>query len=167
MGVKGVPVIGEDSNPMSIQGRLARERERLLGMTDEERRWRKQWVKDQHLSPNEPRHVPEIYRELNNPIKRLYKAPLDKAFSFTEPYIGKHLNQNIRYITGKLFMITYAAIFGVYWVKYHTNDWTRVTGWRMYTSRMKLLPGDPEYPRTSPRTKAQDYGNQNFKNSPI
>lgn len=73
--------------PMSIQGRLVRERERLLGMTDEERAWRKQWLKDQHLSPNEPRFVPEAYYELNNPIRRLYRAPLDYLFKFTEPLL--------------------------------------------------------------------------------
>lgn len=73
------------TRPINIEGRLARERERLLGMTDEERNWRKQWLRDQHLSPNEPKFVPEAYYELNNPIRRFYRAPLDMLFKAFEP----------------------------------------------------------------------------------
>jgi NADH dehydrogenase (ubiquinone) 1 beta subcomplex subunit 6 len=73
--------------PFSIQGRLARERERLLGITDKERAWRRQWLKDQELSPNEPRYVPEYYTERYNPIRRAYKMPLDIAFKPLVPFL--------------------------------------------------------------------------------
>lgn len=63
--------------PMPIAGRLVRERERLHGMTAEERAMRKQFLKDQILSSHEPVHVPEYWRERYNPIRRLYRAPLD------------------------------------------------------------------------------------------
>lgn len=63
--------------PMGIAGRMVRERERLLGMTAEERAWRAQWVKDQRLAPHEPVHVPELAKSKLNPIRRFYKAPLD------------------------------------------------------------------------------------------
>lgn len=33
--------------PMGIAGRMVRERERLVGMTDAERAWRAQYLKDQ------------------------------------------------------------------------------------------------------------------------
>lgn len=33
--------------PMAIAGRMVRERERLVGMTDAERAWRAQYLKDQ------------------------------------------------------------------------------------------------------------------------
>ena len=72
---------------MSIQGRLARERERLVGMTDEERAWRRQWIHDQVLSPNEPRKLPNIEKELYNPIRRAYKKPLDLAFQPLKPIL--------------------------------------------------------------------------------
>lgn len=62
--------------PMAIAGRMVRERERLIGMTSDERAWRKQWLKDQELHHG-PCKVPALERELNNPIKRLYRAPLD------------------------------------------------------------------------------------------
>lgn len=63
--------------PFPIAGRMVRERERCIGMTAEERAWRKQFLKDQVLSHNEPRHVAEYWRERTNPIRRLYKFPLD------------------------------------------------------------------------------------------
>ena len=43
--------------PMSIEGRCKNVRERLIKMSAEDRKWRAQWLKDQHLSPNEPRSV--------------------------------------------------------------------------------------------------------------
>lgn len=71
--------------PMQIAGRIVRERERLIGMTDEERAWRKQWLNDQKLSHNEPRHVPELEKQLTNPIRRFYRAPLDKLCDILSP----------------------------------------------------------------------------------
>lgn len=62
--------------PFPIGGRLVRERERLLGMTDEERAWRKQYLKDQILTAREPVDVPEYWLEITNPIRRFYQFPL-------------------------------------------------------------------------------------------
>ena len=39
---------------MNIGGRLVRERERLIGMTEEERAWRARYLKSQILAPEEP-----------------------------------------------------------------------------------------------------------------
>ena len=72
----GGPVDPSGVKPFSIQGRLSRERERLHGMTELERKWRKQWVEDQALH-NEPIEVPEYYRARLNPIRRFYRFPLD------------------------------------------------------------------------------------------
>lgn len=73
--------------PMSITGRMVRERERLLGMSPEERAWRAQWLKDQHLSPNEPKYVPEYWKERYNPIRRAYRAPLNMVQNVLTPVI--------------------------------------------------------------------------------
>lgn len=35
-----------------------------------------QWLKDQHLK-HEPIEVPEYWKEIRNPIRRFYTAPLD------------------------------------------------------------------------------------------
>lgn len=71
--------------PIPIQGRLGIELERLKGMTDEERKIRAQWVRDQQLAPNEPVYVPEIEKELTNPIRRACRYPLDKLFDPIRP----------------------------------------------------------------------------------
>lgn len=70
---------------MAIAGRMVRERERLYGMTDEERAWRKQFLKDQILSEKEPVYVTEYWKQRTNPIRRLYKAPLDALYNAISP----------------------------------------------------------------------------------
>lgn len=73
--------------PMGIAGRMVRERERIFGMSKEERAWRAQWLKDQHLSPNEPVYVPEYWKERFNPIRRAYRAPLDAVQGVLTPVV--------------------------------------------------------------------------------
>lgn len=76
---------GEAESPkgMSIEGPYARERNRVEGMTDADRQWRKQYLKDQVLSHNEPRLIPES--EQYNPIRRFYRFPLNFIFKKLEP----------------------------------------------------------------------------------
>ena len=65
--------------PFSIEP-MPHVRQRLWKpMTTEERALRKQWVQDQILSPNEPRHVPEVYPK--NAIRRFYRYPWDKIYN--------------------------------------------------------------------------------------
>lgn len=73
--------------PMTIGGRMVRERERCIGMTTEERAWRAQWLKDQVLTEREPVYVKELHEKFRNPIRRLYLRPLDKII--LEPLIPK------------------------------------------------------------------------------
>lgn len=77
------PTGGVEAFP--IGGRLVRERERLRGMTDDERAWRKQYLKDQILSHNEPRDVPEYWLERTNPIRRFYQFPLNTVEKILTP----------------------------------------------------------------------------------
>ena len=64
--------------PMSVKGRFANERERLGHDFDEtQRQWRVKWIKDQHLHPNEPFDVKQLYIEYHNPIRRFYRKPMD------------------------------------------------------------------------------------------
>lgn len=72
-----------------IAGRMVNERERLVGMTDAERAWRAQWLKDQHLSPSEPKIVPGLVKEHTNPIRRMYRFPLDTIFRALAPALVK------------------------------------------------------------------------------
>lgn len=84
--VKASPTGGV--KPMAIAGRYVSERERLAGMTDEERAFRKQWLKDQELAPNEPRYVHELYKEQFNIFRRAYRFPLDTFGKALEPFVG-------------------------------------------------------------------------------
>ncbi|XP_018565557.1 uncharacterized protein LOC108906705 [Anoplophora glabripennis] len=150
--------------PMSITGRLTSERERLLGMTDEERAFRKQWLKDQELSPNEPRKVPEMYKATYNPIRRLYRAPLDLLGKALEPALGAQRALTIRYWSGKALLGIAGAYWFTYYFKYCANDWTRKGGWKVVQSRTAVVEGDPDYPKLSDRSEPRDYADRGFKN---
>ncbi len=77
---------GNKLPPFNIQP-MPHERQRLAGpgMTPAERALRKQWVKDQILSANEPRHIPELYPK--NPIRRFYGKPWDLFFRALKPVL--------------------------------------------------------------------------------
>ncbi|XP_026739101.1 uncharacterized protein LOC113501967 [Trichoplusia ni] len=152
--------------PMTIAGRVASERERCLGMTDVERAWRKQWLQDQVLAPNEPVHVPEYWKERTNIIRRIYRAPLDNLFKALTPMLGASRAADYRYIAGKLGLITFGVFAGHYYFKYNGNDWTRKGGWRVHKSKPMVLPGQPGFPKKSDRTVGADYANTGFKNAP-
>lgn len=81
--------------PMAIAGRVQIERERCLGMTEAEKAWRKQWLKDQILAPNEPVYVEEYWKERTNPIRRFYRAPLNKVFAALTPMLVRLHNSNL------------------------------------------------------------------------
>lgn len=75
---------------------MVRERERLAGMTTEERAWRAQFLKDQHLSPNEPVQVKAYFKERYNPIRRFYQAPLNAVWKALTPVLVRSgTRQNI------------------------------------------------------------------------
>ncbi|XP_035908473.1 uncharacterized protein LOC118510584 [Anopheles stephensi] len=153
--------------PMSITGRMVRERERLLGMSPEERAWRAQWLKDQHLSPNEPKYVPEYWKERYNPIRRAYRAPLNMVQNVLTPVIGLEWAHAIRFWTGKIALSAFVVLSTAYYFKYNQNDWTRKGGWRVIHSREAVVPGDPGYPNFPKRDSAADYAARGFKQSPI
>jgi len=64
--------------PFPIQGRFRHIRQRLAGgFTDEDRAWRKQWLEDQILHPDEPVVPPNYEKERYNFIRRWGKVPLN------------------------------------------------------------------------------------------
>ncbi|XP_072942202.1 NADH dehydrogenase [ubiquinone] 1 beta subcomplex subunit 6 [Epargyreus clarus] len=153
--------------PMTIAGRVASERERCLGMSDAERAWRKQWLKDQVLASNEPLYVEEYWKERTNPIRRFYRKPLDVLFSSLMPMLGQQRAIDYRYITGKVFLIAFGVMSVHYYFKYQGNDWTKKGGWRVVKPKPMVLPGQPGFPFKSERTTDADYAERGFKKSPI
>ncbi|XP_046422628.1 uncharacterized protein LOC124180830 [Neodiprion fabricii] len=154
--------------PFGIARRMARENERLIGMTDEERAWRNQYLKDQILHHDEPViDDGQAFRQNLNPIRRFYRAPLDKFEDMLVKPLGSKWALTVRFMTGKFFIgvgLTYATY---YYFKYNQNTWMRKSGWRVIHSRKPVLPGDPGYPQVSDRTKPSDYASRGFKDSPI
>lgn len=149
--------------PMTVIGRLNRERERIHGMSEEEKAFRKKFLKDQVLAHNEPKVVPELYRELNNPIRRFYKWPLDTLQkTVLEPMLGANRALTIRYLTGKALMGLVGVYAAAYYLKYNGNDWTRKRGWVVWRSRAAVVEGDLNYPQVSDKSKPQDYADQGF-----
>jgi NADH dehydrogenase (ubiquinone) 1 beta subcomplex subunit 6 len=154
------------AKPMAIEGRMAHERERLAGMTDAERAWRKQWLRDQVLSPREPLYIPKTHPSLLNPIRKMYRAPLDKLFfGLLQPKIGEYPAKVARFYTGRILMGVWGLYLGFYYFKYHGNDWTKLSGWRVIKSRIAQYPGDPGYPEAYIKTSKRDYNDRGFKDS--
>lgn len=153
--------------PMSIEGRCKNVRERLIQMSAEDRKWRAQWLKDQHLAPNEPRYVPEYFKEITNPIRRFYKWPLNTLFEKLQPVMGVRGAFIARWYTGKMLMFLGAVYAGHYYFKYNRNDWTRRGGWKVHVSRQSVLPGEEGYPNTGDRTHPWDYYDRGFKDRKV
>lgn len=47
------------------------------------------------------------------------------------------------------------------------QDWEKKSGWRVYHSRERVVPGDPGYPKLSDRTRFDQYATKGFEHSPI
>jgi len=151
---------------MNISGRFVYEKERLYGMTPEEREWRKKWLQDQELTPREP--LPQKYydADLMNPIRRVFRKPLDIVFfKFLEPVVGTTPAVVGRWYTGRFLMMTWFVLGAYYYFKYNTNNWERVGGWRVVQSRVRVLPGDEGYPAGQTKTEGKEYAHRGFPDS--
>lgn len=149
--------------PMNIEGRFASDRTRVSGeFTDADRAWRKKWLEDQHLSPNEPRQVPELERALKNPFRRFYRYPMDALFARLEPALGPLMTPALRWFLPKVAFMYIGGLVLAYNYKYNQRDWTRHSGLQVRTSRVAVYPGDPGWPKACDRTKPQDYDNVGF-----
>jgi len=154
------------SIPMTITGRFANERERLgPDFTEADRQWRIKWIKDQALHPHEPYTVPAMEKELFNPFRRIYKAPLDYVERNIFPkFMNKSKSQLSRKLIGASVMGWMMATYMWYTLKYHNaNNWERFWGWRIRYGRPEVLPGDPAYPLVNPRPENEDFYDRGFK----
>ncbi|KZC04225.1 hypothetical protein WN55_02114 [Dufourea novaeangliae] len=113
---------------INIEGRMARERKRLLGMTDEERAWRAKFLKSQIIPPGEPIETPEYYKEYYNPLKRLIRIPLNLMENSLAPIMGKRNALVTRTVTSKLII----GIVGIYCTWYYAKYNTAVCKLHLY-----------------------------------
>ncbi|XP_006616146.1 uncharacterized protein LOC102675769 [Apis dorsata] len=149
---------------MSIGGRVTSERERLIGMLEEEREWRARFLKSQNLAPDEPLMTKEYYKELYNPFRRLYKLPFNKFEALLSPLIGKTSAVVIRNTTSKLMMTIVGIYCGWYYFKYNTCTWMKQSGWRMIKTRDAAIPETKNYKGLE---KLKAFATNGFENSPI
>lgn len=81
----------------------------------------------------EPIDVPEYWKEIRNPIRRFYTAPLDVVTKVLTPVIGFKPAYAVRFFTGKFLMATFFLYAATYYMKYNqgvsilrSNRWTKV-----------------------------------------
>jgi len=160
---------GEQSagiRPMNIAGRTIRERERLSGMTAEDRAWRKKWLSDQIISDKEPRYVKEMQKEFLNPIRRFYRAPMDFVFHrLLQPFIGEYPATVARFYICRGSLIALGIYSFYYLVKFNHNTWINKSGWRVIQNKAAIYPGEPGYGVPIPDRPKDDYYDRGFKES--
>ncbi|KAK6188704.1 hypothetical protein SNE40_004831 [Patella caerulea] len=135
------------------------ERNRLAGagMTDEVRALRRQWVKDQLLSPNEPVHVPALQQK--NIFRRTLAKPWDIIFRAVKPFLGDHLTARGRSIIPKIAACIGVGYVAWYQLKYHHNDWTKADGWYLYYGKPIIVRGREPIPQK----QDDDFCDRDFK----
>ncbi|KAI4497063.1 hypothetical protein M0802_007809 [Mischocyttarus mexicanus] len=161
------PMVKTEDLAISLGRRMARQRERLIGMTDEERAWRAQYLKDQILDPSEPVIPPNYYKERYNPIRRFYRAPMDKFENMLVPLVGPSIADGLRHITAKSIMGIIGVYATWYYFKYNRHDWTKSGGWRVSFSRTVQFPSDPDFPNVHIKCKGNEFSQYGFDKSPI
>ncbi|CAD1468146.1 unnamed protein product, partial [Heterotrigona itama] len=150
--------------PMNIGWRVVNERERLIGMLDEERAWRAKYLKSQQLSPDEPLMSKEYYKQYYNPFRRFYRIPLNAVERLLTPVMGVQGALVIRICTAKCLMGICAIYAGWYYYKYNTATWMRQSAWRKIPTRSAKIPGTEGYKGLE---KPPPFGTFGFENSPI
>lgn len=127
-------------------------------MTEEDRALRRQWVKDQHLSPSEPRYVKEV--QPRNLFRRLYMGPTDYVFSKLIPVLGNVPTSMARVVIPRLFLIMACGYWAYYQLKYHHRDWTRSGGFHIFRNKPRILCPQDAIPQKHPN----DFFDMGFKN---
>lgn len=151
---------------MNIAGRMARERERMLGMSDEERAWRKRFLKHQILV-DEPVTPPNYYKLRYNPIKRFFRFPMDMFQKAITPIMGPSKAELLRMTVSTMGRTIFFAYYAFYYIKYNTRDWTQKGAWRFYLTRPAVLPGDKDFPKHKHVTDPKEFYTLRFEKSPI
>ncbi|PAV79587.1 hypothetical protein WR25_23991 [Diploscapter pachys] len=115
-------------NQMSLELHMADERVRAAGLSPAEREWRRKWLTDQALHPDEPISVDAVNRTLN-PIRVLYRWPWDKLYiHFLRPTFGVYYGHCIRVAVPKI-IIGFLLVQALYYEwKYNPKNWQHHKG---------------------------------------
>ncbi|KHJ39984.1 hypothetical protein D918_09974 [Trichuris suis] len=106
-------------DPMNLELFLRSERHRAVGMSTEEAEWRKKWVVDQKLHPDEPVYVEGAVVHLN-PIRRFYRYPWDCIErKLLIPSMGLYWGHFVRTTVPKVMLGVFGAWCVYYYYKYN------------------------------------------------
>jgi len=157
--------------PMSIDGGFRYMPERIAGMTDLDRAWRKQWLKDQILTEREPVFVPEYYKLTNNFVRRGFDAFFDKLLGPLAKWGAKKVDAEFGVFIRKTpprFLFIYLLFVGAHYeIKHNPRHWEdSLQNWWGVRSRPALFPGDPGYPYVFDM-KPSDFYDLGFKDRTI
>ncbi|KAK7100926.1 uncharacterized protein [Littorina saxatilis] len=149
---------GSQYPPFSVEP-VPYERQRLAGagMSAEDRALRRQWIKDQQLSPNEPRYVKELTPR--NAFRRVYMGLADSIFSKLIPLFGRSPASMMRVVVPRLGLILLVGYWSYYQLKYNPKDWTRSGGFHVFRNKPMILSAD----KVVPEKKHDDFHDQGFK----
>jgi len=133
--------------PMELMAEIWSDKYRLdVGMTDEERVFRRQWLKDQILAEDEPMNIKGWNEARWNPIRRVTRAPGDWFVEKVTPYVNETRAWKLRMFTKTTLGLFSAFVVMIYYGHHnHGKTWDHGKG--AYRLEMKpcYLPGDPEY----------------------
>ncbi|XP_065213692.1 uncharacterized protein ND-B17 [Planococcus citri] len=154
-------------SPMLLEGLEKYTNHRIHGMTPDRRAWRKQFLLDQNLSHREPVFVPELYYEINNPIRRFLRYPYNKL----EQAVLKITGNSLVAKSAKIYAVksTYYLLFifaASYYFMYNKRDWTRIGGITVQQSKPIIFPGAPGYPYES-NMKLSEFYDMGFSKSAL
>jgi len=149
---------------------------------NEDRSWRKQWLKDQQLKGADVHSPPtgdgfnEYQLEKNpeyrkarwNIFRRTLRMPMDFIESAVINTTGLHwtkarFGRNLVSYGWKSMLVVWAFS---YHLMYRANDWEDRRNWKIYYEKPECLPSQKNWPQQKEFERVKDdYYNQNFKTS--
>jgi len=144
---------------------------------DADRAYRAKFLKAQEMSVRDKSlHLfylwdhPEFRKVRLNPLRRLWQAPGEALERALRPSLGLLRANMAKVALCKGLWVAGFIWAGSYYFMYSRGDWTRLGGWRVWTSKPMTGPNNPNFPLPDPafeRTKPGDYNDRNFSGDPV
>lgn len=148
-----------------------------VGLTSEfqeaDRLWRKQYLKDQVLSPkdlyNDMDRIPEYRKARYNFIRRIARMPGDAFEGVLRGFMSPPNAVVARFFVTRGLAVWALGVGAAFYFTTQESDWTRNQGMRILDRCHAIYPGHPEWPHNTSqkREKPSDFGNRGFEHSPI
>lgn len=140
-----------------------------------DRKWRSQWLKDQHLHGQDAHieankqmieKMPEFKRARYNPIRRIVRMPWNAIEIAAEKWgVPMSTSRAVRTCVNYGFRFMVLAWAAAYYVEYGTNDWEVRRAARIKWS--KPISNNENFVEAEPKVKEQDFHDLNFSKSAL